>query len=293
MELYQLKTFVTVAEEGHMTKAAERLHTSQPSVSAHVKALEKELGVALFVRTPKGMLLTQEGQVLLGRAEKALFAIADIKREAKCLKDELSGTVKLGLHIDPRFLAIDALFHEIQRRHGKIDFHMVQRWSWEQPAAIIKGELDGGYVYGKPHHGDISAIALRTFNIVVAAPAKWKDRLKEACWKDVANLPWIWTPPHCAFTRIAETTFADRGLKPIKLTIADQELITHSLVSSGIGLALMIEEEAREAEGKGELMIWDTTVDTVDLCFIYSWGRRKEPLLKAVVEVIREQWEVR
>ena len=54
MEIHHLKTFVTVADEGHLTRAADRLHTSQPSVSAHIKALEEELGLILFLRTPQG-----------------------------------------------------------------------------------------------------------------------------------------------------------------------------------------------------------------------------------------------
>ena len=70
MELHQLRTFVAVAEEGHLTRAAERMFVSQPAVSSHVKALEAELGVALFDRTPKGMRLTREGERLLGRARR-------------------------------------------------------------------------------------------------------------------------------------------------------------------------------------------------------------------------------
>ena len=65
MELYHLKTFVTVAEERHLTRAAERLCVSQPAISAHIKALEEELGLALFERTPKGMLPTAAGEALL------------------------------------------------------------------------------------------------------------------------------------------------------------------------------------------------------------------------------------
>lgn len=61
MELYQLKTFTAVAEENHLTRAAERLNTSQPALSAHIKSLEAELGVTLFERTPKGMKLTPQG----------------------------------------------------------------------------------------------------------------------------------------------------------------------------------------------------------------------------------------
>ena len=72
MELYQLKTFVAVAKEGHLTRAAKSLHTSQPAVSAHIKALEAELEIALFDRTPKGMDLTAAGKRLLDQAQTIL-----------------------------------------------------------------------------------------------------------------------------------------------------------------------------------------------------------------------------
>jgi DNA-binding transcriptional LysR family regulator len=64
MELYRLRTFLAVADEQNLTRAAERLHISQPSVSTHIKALEEGLGVTLFIRTPKGMILSQEGSLI-------------------------------------------------------------------------------------------------------------------------------------------------------------------------------------------------------------------------------------
>src|SRR5258706_14330728 len=70
MELYQLRSFAAVAELGHLTRAAEKLHISQPALSAQIKALEDELGVALFERTPSGMTLTAAGQRLLTEASK-------------------------------------------------------------------------------------------------------------------------------------------------------------------------------------------------------------------------------
>ena len=110
MELYQLRSFVTVAEEGHLTRAAKRLFLSQPAVSAHIKALEEELGLVLFTRTPQGMQLTQEGQALKRQAEQALAAIDDVSRQAQSLRTELSGVMTIGLHTDPAFLRIDQFF---------------------------------------------------------------------------------------------------------------------------------------------------------------------------------------
>ena len=72
MDIYQLKTFVTVAAEGSITKASELLFLSQPAVSAHIKALEDELGLQLFNRTAKGMSLSAQGLALLTKAEQLL-----------------------------------------------------------------------------------------------------------------------------------------------------------------------------------------------------------------------------
>ena len=69
MELYQLRSFVAVAEAGHLTRAADRLHISQPAVSAQIKALEEELEVELFQRRSSGMALTAAGKRLLGEAQ--------------------------------------------------------------------------------------------------------------------------------------------------------------------------------------------------------------------------------
>ncbi len=72
MEIYQLKAFVTVAEMGHLTRAAEKLHLSQPALSGQIKALEDELGLALFACSPAGMAPTRVGQRLLPAAQKLL-----------------------------------------------------------------------------------------------------------------------------------------------------------------------------------------------------------------------------
>ena len=82
MELYHLKTFVTVAEEQHLTRAAERLFTSQPAISAHIKALEEELRLTLFERTPKGMQLTPRASNC-SSARAALAAAGDFVLHAR------------------------------------------------------------------------------------------------------------------------------------------------------------------------------------------------------------------
>ena len=72
MELYQLRTFLTVAELGNLTQAAVVLHLSQPAVTAQIKALEEELGLPLFERVDGGVTLTRAGSHLLDEARELL-----------------------------------------------------------------------------------------------------------------------------------------------------------------------------------------------------------------------------
>ncbi len=81
MSLAQLEYFVAVAEEEHLTRAAARLHISQPPLTRHMKSLEQELGVPLFARTARGMKLLPAGEVLLQRARQILGLVASLPQE--------------------------------------------------------------------------------------------------------------------------------------------------------------------------------------------------------------------
>ncbi len=82
MSLTQIEYFVAVAEEGHVGRASRRMHVSQPPLSRQIRALEDELGVALFDRTPRGMVLRDEGRRFLARARRVLGELHEARREA-------------------------------------------------------------------------------------------------------------------------------------------------------------------------------------------------------------------
>lgn len=292
MELYQLRTFITVAEEGHLTRASERLHTSQPAVSAHIKSLEEELGLSLFIRTPKGMTLTREGNALRDKANAALSTIADLHREASIMKEKVVGTARIGFHIDPRYLKLDLFMSHMRQHYPELDFHLLQYWSYQQPEAFKKNLLDGAYAYDDPGLPELEAVTLKRVNVVVVGPAQWKEQIDGADWKEIAQMPWIWTPPNCNFNRIASQAFNSRNLTPNKVSTADQEPMVNTLVSSGLGMALMIEDEAQDAVAEGRVTIWDQKIESIDLSFVYPRNRSSDPMVKAVVEAICKVWEV-
>jgi DNA-binding transcriptional LysR family regulator len=93
MEIYQLRAFVTVAKLGHLTRAAEALHVTQPAVTAQIKALEEELGVALFDRRPGRMALTKAGELLLPEADHVLTVTGSC-RSARLVTRILCGSAR-------------------------------------------------------------------------------------------------------------------------------------------------------------------------------------------------------
>lgn len=88
VSLLQLQSFVAVAEEGHVGRAAQRMHVSQPPLTRRIRALEDELGVRLFARTPKGMTLRPEGHRLLPHA-RAILAQVDVARRELSQRDDV------------------------------------------------------------------------------------------------------------------------------------------------------------------------------------------------------------
>jgi DNA-binding transcriptional LysR family regulator len=290
MELYQLKTFVTVAEEGHLTRAAERLHASQPSVSGHIRALEDELGLTLFERTPKGMRLTAAGAALKTKAASVLKAADALRYEATRQKGELSGELRLGLHIDPRWLKIGELLAAMQSTHPGVELHYLQCMSWEAPEELLAGRLDAAFVNRVPDNDAVLAHKLETLDLAIVGPLQWRDRLQKADWQAITALPWVWLHSLCPLYEVAEHLFEETGLIPIKAVIADQEAALHNLVSSGVGLTLMLSKEARAA--KDTIFTIQDKAGSVDLSFIYLKKRAEDPVIRAILRVIQSLWGI-
>ena len=89
MDILKLRSFVMVARLGHLTRAAERLFLTQPAVTAHIKAIEQELGIALFDRAPGRISLTRQGELLLPEAEHVLAVFEGFTAKARQVKGEV------------------------------------------------------------------------------------------------------------------------------------------------------------------------------------------------------------
>ncbi len=291
MELYHLRSFVAVAREGHLTRAARRLHTSQPAVSAHVRTLEEELGLRLFERTPRGMRLTNAGRELLAPAEEVLAGVAGLEARARGLAGSLAGSLVIGVRSDAAMLRLDAIYRQLADRHPGIGLALLQAMSAQVIEQVGDRRMDAGFVFGPWPRDRFDGLLLTRVRVRVIGPPGWQERLARADWQDLAAMPWVWTPEDCPFHLVARSEFEGRGLAPARVIEADSEATIASLVASGVGLGLQLEAGALRARDAGRVSLWERGALAMDLSFIHLRERGRDPLLQAVVAAVRRAWQ--
>ncbi len=290
MELYQLRSFAAIAELGQLTRAAEKLHVSQPAVSAQLKALEDKLGLVLFERIATGMILTVPGAQLLKEAKKVLAAVRDMQNVALSFKGELAGKASIGTLGDPKLTRIGEFMSAALARHPLLELELHQGITGTALDHVRDGTLDASFYYGDLRHVNVVGLPLRRLIFRVVAPAAWADRLRLSGWEQVAAMPWIIPPPISSHHQLAHALLQQHGVTPVRVVEADQEAVIASLVVSGVGIALMREEMAYEKAAAGELCIWkDEQIDSM-LWFITQRQRENDPVIHALNEMQRDLW---
>lgn len=290
MELYQLKSFAAVAELGHLTRAADRLHVSQPAVSAQIKALEDELGVALFERTSTGMVLTPAGQKLLPEAQKVVAAAQSLRSRARAIQGVVIGRARVGTVSDPDFVRVgDFLSHALEA-HPLLEIELHHEVSGAAFEKVRDGTHDASFYYGNLAHPTVTAVPLVDFAYRVVAPADWRARVADASWDDIVAMPWIMTPQISSMTALADELFSARGVSPARRIEADNEAVIRSLVMSGLGVALMREDLALDAADAGEVALWEGARLETTLQFIHLAQRRDDPEIRALLDVLHHVW---
>ncbi|MEZ0600960.1 LysR family transcriptional regulator [Paraburkholderia sp. IW21] len=293
MDIRQLRTFVTVARFASMTKAAEALHITQPAVSGQLRSLEEELEVRLLSRTTSSVTLTQSGQELLGKAEKAIEAFGEFVHAARSFRGQIEGRLRIGVvMLDPGALRIGPLLREMVTQHPglKIDLQ-VGRTSWLHDA-LRSAEIDGAILVCKscPPGTQMMVLDEMTFRLVV--PASWGNRFDGTSLKQLETLPWIRMAQRSGHQEMMDEILQAAAIKPIETVEADHELLMRTLVAAGVGVGLIREEMALQARAAGELVFFGDHKATTQLAFAYPEGRGGDPAIRATLSTLEKIWRL-
>lgn len=146
MTLQQLRYFLTAAEKGSFSAAAESLLMAQPSLSDQIRKLEAELGVALFTRAGRRLVLTEAGRMLRPHAERTLAAAEEAIESVKEVRTLTGGTVSFGTFGSAHHYLLGGLIQDFRRRHPDVRVRVVGQNSAEVADAVREGVLEAGLV---------------------------------------------------------------------------------------------------------------------------------------------------
>ena len=211
LELY--KVFYIVAKNKHMTKASEELHISQPAISQSIKKLEDQLGGTLFLRSNKGMELTEEGKMFYEYVKGALELINDAENEFTSFKDLTKGEIKIGCSTTLTKLILMNALKEFHKEYPNININITNNLT----SNLIK-ELKQGFVYN---------------------PEFYNDEVNN--FEELNKLPLILQKEESNSRKLLDYIALQNGVKLIpKMEVVSQELITEFVnIGLGIGFAII------------------------------------------------------
>ncbi|MBY0091896.1 LysR family transcriptional regulator [Priestia aryabhattai] len=144
MEVRVLRYFLTVAREGNITRAADFLHVTQPTLSRQLKGLEQKLGKKLFIRSSHSVILTDEGMLLRNRAEEIVNMMDKLEAEFSSMEETIGGDVYIGGGETEAMKHIARVAKDVQVRYPNIRYHLYSGNEEDITERLDKGLLDFG-----------------------------------------------------------------------------------------------------------------------------------------------------
>ncbi|MBX6392662.1 MAG: LysR family transcriptional regulator [Burkholderiales bacterium] len=240
MELRHLRYFVALAETLNFGRAAARLHISQPPLSRQIRALEHELGTPLFMRTARGVQLTEAGALLLPKARRLLRDAEALRAGARHIASGEIGRLNIGFISTAAYNILPALLPAFHRAHPHIKLQLQEATSDVQLAALRDGGLDVGFVLPQPLEAALRYQPLYREPLIAALPASRR-------WPKALSLAALADEPFVLFPRKFGSALYDlvvgfcqrAGFSPRIEQEAIQMQTIVSLVAAGMGVALV------------------------------------------------------
>ena len=282
MNLNHIESFVSVADEGSFSKAANALFLKQPTVSAHISALEKELGVKLFERNTKEVSLTVEGYVLYSYAREMVNLENKIKNVFKCTRNEDDGCLYIAASSVPAKYILPHILESYMEEYPDAVFKVMEADSSTVIETVLRGNAHIGFTGARFKKNHCTYIPFYDDEMVVITPNNLKFRkLKELHFgKKFSELKTTDIP--CAETywiekehiilrengsgtrKETEKLLVKMGLNVKRLNIAseinDPETIKR-YVRKGMGISIISKLEAEEEIEDGKLLCFSLKDD--------------------------------
>jgi DNA-binding transcriptional LysR family regulator len=241
MELQQLKALTMVAEAGSVTEAARRLLLTQPAVTRQIRALEEELGGALFDRTTKPITPTPLGRSALDHARRILLMAEELRTTVSSDAGTLRGELRLGVAALWMRQMIPPIALELRRRYPGVQLQLTSGWSGSLTRRVAEGRIDIAVVLAPPQEQVPAGLAATRFGTEpVALISSVETALKGTVSPEaLRGTGWVLNSEGCGYRAALKRTLEEAGI-PFTVVAEVNDLdLQMQLVREGVGEGLI------------------------------------------------------
>lgn len=235
-----LKTFVTLAEVKNFTKTAELLLMSQPSVSLHIKNLEKEFQTQLFLRSPKFLKITPTGEILYDRAKQIITIYEQTKQDILEQHNIIKGELKIGASFTIGEYILPSLLIDLQKDYPDLELQVIIGNTEEIVQSVRLFQVDIGLIEGQTNEKELSVHPFLQDELFIISSNDHKLADKnDVTITDLQNQSWITRELGSGTGEYLNHVIRSNGLKVKSLlTISSNQGIKETVIN-GMGLSLL------------------------------------------------------
>ena len=291
IQLEKLRSFVLIAEEKNLTRAAQRRHSTPAAVSTQLRQLEDALELQLFERTSKGMVLTEAGLKVLPLAYRILGNLAELETTARAITGESRSQLMLGLNAVPELLRIESVLETTARDLPNVSLVIKSSSSPDIQQAVLDGELDVGFVYGGHDEDALVRRALGHIRVVTIGPLNHgADSLPDSV-SELARLPWVAPSQNCPYIDLFRESLGVHHPGANIAATSDDEYSTIAMVKAGLGIGLVEEHLAEMAAARNEIRVFPNTAAPLALHLVARRDRCQHVSeLTTFIRLVESQW---
>jgi DNA-binding transcriptional LysR family regulator len=251
MEHRQLEYLVTLAEEKHFTRAAERCRVSQSGLSAAIRRLEHELDAKLFERTTRSVEPTPAGMALLPHAREILAQTAAGRDAVVRASHQLAGALRVGAEQCLGAVDVNLLLERFHRRHPGVDIQFVQAGSHQLVGLVEAGELDVAFVASADPAPSLAVQELARLPLVLLVPPGHPlEERPPRRWSDLRDADFVDFRSAWALRTINDGAFLRRGIERRVGCSVDDVHTLLDLVARGLGAAIVPQHVALKPQAR-------------------------------------------
>ncbi|MBD1383330.1 LysR family transcriptional regulator [Metabacillus arenae] len=290
-----LRTFVTLAEIGNFTKAAEQLCISQPSVSLHIKNLEKEFDTELFLRSPKFLKITPTGEILYERAKQILSIYEQARQDILEHHNDVKGKLKIGASFTIGEYILPSLLADLQTEFPGLDFEVLIGNTDEIAQSVRLFEVDIGLIEGQTNEKELTIHSFKEDVLFIVGsnndPLASKKGVKIS---DLQDQAWITREEGSGTREYLDHVIRSNGLKVKSLySISSTQGIKES-VMHGMGLSLLSQSVIEREIQHNYLSIIPVKNQSFKrtLSYVYSPAMKSKRNVEIFIEALIKKWTI-